>query len=339
MNVLITGGCGFIGSNLVKYLRRARPAYNLVTLDSLTYAGNLENLREFEGDAHHTFIKGDIGNRELVEHVLRTHKIDSVLHLAAESHVDRSILGPEAFVKTNVLGTNVMLEAARAVGLNRFVMVSTDEVYGSLGPTGFFTETTPIAPSSPYSSSKASADLITLAYHHTFKMNVVVTRCSNNYGPFQFPEKLIPLMVVNALSDKQLPVYGAGTNVRDWLHVDDHCAGIVLALEKGKAGEVYNFGGGAERQNIQLVKTILALLKKPESLIKFVTDRPGHDLRYAIDASKAQRELGWKPTFVFEDALAKTVQWYLDNRAWSERVMSGAYRNYYDSQYQARLQS
>ncbi len=339
MNVLVTGGCGFIGSNLVKYLRRHRPNASIVTLDKLTYAGNLENLKELESDPKHTFVKGDIGNRELVEHVLRSHRIDSVLHLAAESHVDRSILGPEAFTIANVVGTNVMLEAARTVGIKRFVMVSTDEVYGSLGPTGFFTETSPVAPSSPYSASKAAADMIALAYEHTFGLDVVVTRCSNNYGPFQFPEKLIPLMVVNALHDKALPVYGAGTNVRDWLHVDDHCAGIVLALEKGKKGEVYNFGGGAERQNIQLVKTILSLLKKPESLIKFVTDRPGHDLRYAIDASKSKRELGWAPAYVFEDALAQTVQWYLDNRSWWERVTSGAYRQYFDSQYKTRLQS
>jgi len=339
MRLLVTGGCGFIGSNLLKYLAKNRPDFQLVTLDKLTYAGNLENLKDLEGNPRHVFIKGDIGNRELVEHVLRTHQIDSILHLAAESHVDRSILGPEAFITTNVLGTNVLLEAARTVGISRFVMVSTDEVYGSLGPTGFFTETTPLAPSSPYSASKTASDLIALAYHHTFKMDVVVTRCSNNYGPYQFPEKLIPLMVVNALHDKQLPVYGAGTNVRDWLHVDDHCSGILLALEKGKQGEVYNFGGGAERQNIQLVKTILSLLKKPESLIKFVTDRPGHDLRYAIDPSKAKRELGWSPTYVFEDALAKTVQWYVENRQWWERVTSGAYRQYFDTQYKARLQS
>ena len=339
MRVLVTGGCGFIGSNLVRYLLAQRADAHLVTLDKLTYAGNLENLKELEANPRHVFVKGDIGNRELVEHVLRTQRIDSILHLAAESHVDRSILGPEAFVTTNVLGTNVLLEAARAVGISRFVMVSTDEVYGSLGPTGYFTETTPLAPSSPYSASKASADLIALAYHHTFGMDVVVTRCSNNYGPYQFPEKLIPLMVVNALADKQLPVYGTGNNVRDWLHVDDHCAGIVLALEIGKKGEVYNFGGGAERQNLVLVKSILGLLGKPESLIKFVTDRLGHDHRYAIDASKSKRELGWAPTHIFEDALGKTVKWYLDNRTWCERVTSGAYRQYFDTQYKARLQS
>ncbi len=338
MNVLVTGGCGFIGSNLVKYLRRERPTWNLVNLDKLTYAGNLENLKELEGDPRHTFVKGDVGNKELVEHLLRTHRIDAVMHLAAESHVDRSILGPEAFTVTNVLGTQTMLEAARTVGIQRFLMVSTDEVYGSLGPTGAFTETTPLDPSSVYSSSKAAADLLTLAYEHTFKMDVVVTRCSNNYGRYQFPEKLIPLMVVNALHDRPLPVYGTGTNVRDWLHVEDHCQALTIALEKGKKGEVYNIGGGAERQNIEIVKLVLSLLGKPESLIKYVTDRPGHDHRYAIDPTKIKRELGWTPKHTFETALADTVKWYVDNRTWWERVTSGAYRTYFDSQYKTRLQ-
>jgi dTDP-glucose 4,6-dehydratase len=259
------------------------------------------------------------------------------MHLAAESHVDRSILGPEAFITANVLGTNVLLEAARHAKLSRFLMVSTDEVYGSLGPTGLFTETTPLDPSSPYSASKASADLIALAYEHTFKLDVVVTRCSNNYGPFQFPEKLIPLMVVNALHDKRLPVYGQGTNVRDWLHVDDHCSALVTALEKGKRGNVYNIGGNSERQNIQIVKLILGLLGKPESLIQYVTDRPGHDLRYAIDATKMRTELGWAPAHTFEKGLQDTVKWFVDHRPWWERVMSGAYKTYFDSQYAARL--
>ena len=339
MNVLVTGGCGFIGSNLVKYLRKNRPGWKLVNLDNLTYAGNLENLRELEGDPNHVFVRGDIGNRELVDYLLRTHRIDAIAHLAAESHVDRSILGPEAFITTNVLGTNVLLEAARHAKLSRFLMVSTDEVYGSLGPTGLFTETTPLDPSSPYSSSKASSDLISLAYAHTFGLDVVVTRCSNNYGPYQFPEKLIPLMVANALNDKPLPVYGDGTNVRDWLHVEDHCAALTLALEKGKKGEVYNIGGNSERQNLQLVKAILSTLGKPESLIKYVTDRPGHDKRYAIDASKIKRELGWAPSFVFEDALKQTVEWYVKNRPWWERILSGAYKSYFDTQYAARLGS
>jgi dTDP-glucose 4,6-dehydratase len=337
MNVMVTGGCGFIGSNLVKWLRKNRPTWRVVNYDKLTYAGNLENFKELENDPNHVFVKGDIGNRELVDHVIRSHKIDAIMHLAAESHVDRSILGPEAFIVTNVLGTNVLLEAARHAKLNRFLMVSTDEVYGSLGPTGFFTETTPLDPSSPYSSSKASADLITLAYEHTFGLDVVVTRCSNNYGPFQFPEKLIPLMVVNALHDRPLPVYGDGTNVRDWLHVDDHCSALVTALEKGKKGGVYNIGGNSERQNIQIVKAILGLVGKPESLIKHVTDRLGHDKRYAIDATKMKTELGWAPSHVFEKALAETVKWYVDNRPWWERVMSGEYKKYFDTQYSARL--
>ncbi|WP_426753013.1 dTDP-glucose 4,6-dehydratase [Myxococcus sp. Y35] len=338
MNVLVTGGCGFIGSNLVKYLRRERPAWTVVNLDKLTYAGNLENLSELEGDPQHVFIRGDIGNRELVEHLMSVHAIDAVMHLAAESHVDRSILGPEVFVTTNVLGTQQLLEASRARGVKRFLMVSTDEVYGSLGPTGAFTETSPLQPSSPYSASKTSADLIALAYHHTFKMDVVVTRCSNNYGRYQFPEKLIPLMVVNALHDKPLPVYGDGGNVRDWLHVEDHCQALLLALEKGRAGEVYNIGGGAERRNIDIVKAILALLGKPESLIQYVKDRPGHDRRYAIDPSKIRAELGWSPAHTFEQGLAETVRWFVDNPAWWERVTSGAYRQYFETQYRTRLQ-
>ena len=337
MNVLVTGGCGFIGSNLVKYLRKNRPQWKIVNFDKLTYAGNLENLTELEGDPQHVFVRGDIGNRELVDHLILKEKIDSIMHLAAESHVDRSILGPEAFIVTNVLGTNVLLEAARHAKLSRFLMVSTDEVYGSLGPTGLFTESTPLDPSSPYSSSKAAADLITLAYERTFGLDVVVTRCSNNYGPYQFPEKLIPLMVANAINDKPLPVYGDGTNVRDWLHVEDHCAALTLALEKGKKGECYNIGGNSERQNIQIVKAILSAVGKPESLIKYVKDRPGHDKRYAIDATKSTRELGWAPTHVFEKALGETVKWYLDHKPWWERILSGAYKTYFDSQYAARL--
>ena len=339
MNVLVTGGCGFIGSNLVKYLRKHRPQWKLVNFDKLTYAGNLENLTDLEHDSQHIFVRGDICNRELVDHVILSHKIDAIMHLAAESHVDRSILGPEAFIVANVLGTNVLLEAARHAKLSRFLMVSTDEVYGSLGPTGLFTEATPLDPSSPYSSSKAAADLITLAYERTFGLDVVVTRCSNNYGPYQFPEKLIPLMVANAINDKPLPVYGDGTNVRDWLHVEDHCAALTLALEKGKKGECYNIGGNSERQNIQIVKAILSAVGKPESLIKYVKDRPGHDKRYAIDASKSKRELGWAPTHVFEQALGETVKWYLDHKPWWERILSGAYKSYFDTQYAARLKA
>jgi dTDP-glucose 4,6-dehydratase len=337
MNVLVTGACGFIGSNLVKYLRAQRPSWRLVSFDKLTYAGNLENLKDLEGDPQHAFVKGDVGNRELLEHVMREHRIDAVMHLAAESHVDRSILGPEAFTVTNVLGTQVLLEASRAVGIKRFLMVSTDEVYGSLGPTGAFTEESPLQPSSPYSASKTAADLLALAYAHTFKLDVVVTRCSNNYGRYQFPEKLIPLMIVNALHDKPLPVYGDGANVRDWLHVEDHCSALTLALEKGKSGQTYNIGGGAEKKNIEIVKGILKRVGKPESLIKYVQDRPGHDRRYAIDPSKTKRELGWSAAHTFEQGLDDTVKWYLDNRTWWERVTSGAYRQYYDSQYKQRL--
>jgi dTDP-glucose 4,6-dehydratase len=337
VNVLITGGCGFIGSNLVKYLRRVRPDWTLVNLDKLTYAGNLENLSELEGDPQHVFVRGDVANRELVEHLMGVHRIDAVMHLAAESHVDRSILGPEAFIQTNVLGTQQLLEASRVRGVKRFLMVSTDEVYGSLGPTGHFTETSPLQPSSPYSASKTSSDLLALAWHHTFGMDVVVTRCSNNYGRYQFPEKLIPLMVVNALHDKPLPVYGDGANVRDWLHVEDHCSALLVALEKGRAGQVYNIGGNSERKNIEIVKAILGLLGKPESLIKFVKDRPGHDRRYAIDATKMRTELGWTPAHTFEQGLQETVRWYVDNPAWWERVMSGAYRQYFETQYRTRL--
>jgi dTDP-glucose 4,6-dehydratase len=337
MNVLVTGGCGFIGSNLVKYLRRVRPDWTLVNLDKLTYAGNLENLKELEGDSKHVFVRGDVANRELVEHLMGVHRIDAVMHLAAESHVDRSIMGPEAFIQANVLGTQQLLEASRVRGIKRFLMVSTDEVYGSLGPTGYFTETSPLQPSSPYSASKTSSDLLALAWHHTFGMDVVVTRCSNNYGRYQFPEKLIPLMVVNALHDKPLPVYGDGANVRDWLHVEDHCSALLAALEKGKAGQVYNIGGNSERKNIEIVKAILGLLNKPESLIKYVKDRPGHDRRYAIDATKMKTELGWTPAHTFEKGLQETVRWYVDNSAWWERVMSGAYRQYFESQYRTRL--
>jgi dTDP-glucose 4,6-dehydratase len=337
MHVLVTGGCGFIGSNLVRFLRSERPDWKVVNVDLLTYAGNLENLADLEGDPGHVFARGDIGNRELMEYLLAEHEIDAVLHLAAESHVDRSILGPELFVRTNVLGTQVLLEACLRRKVRRFVMVSTDEVYGSLGPTGAFTETSPIQPSSPYSASKAAADLLALAFHHTFGLDVVVTRCSNNYGPYQFPEKLIPLMVVNALHDEPLPVYGDGGNVRDWLHVEDHCRALVAVLERGRAGEVYNIGGGAEQRNIDLVKMLLGALGKPESLIRFVKDRPGHDRRYAIDPAKIRSELAWKPQRTFQQGLEATVRWYVDHPDWWKHVKSGAYRQYYETQYRARL--
>jgi len=337
MNILITGGCGFIGSNLVRHLRAERPDWTVVNLDLLTYAGNLENLADLEADRQHVFVRGAIEDRGLVESLLEQHRIDGVLHLAAESHVDRSILGPELFVRTNVLGTQILLEACHRKKISRFVMVSTDEVYGSLGPTGAFTETSPLQPSSPYSASKAAADLLALAFHHTFKLDVVVTRCSNNFGPYQFPEKLIPLMVVNALHDEALPVYGDGGNVRDWLHVEDHCRALLAVLERGRAGEVYNIGGGVEQTNLDLVKMLLGTLGKPESLIRFVQDRPGHDRRYAIDPGKIRRELGWMPQRTFEQGLEATVRWYVDHPEWWKHVKSGAYRQYYETQYRARL--
>jgi dTDP-glucose 4,6-dehydratase len=337
VNVLLTGGCGFIGSNLVKYLRQNRPQWKVINLDKLTYAGNLENLSELEGDPGYLFVQGDVADRELVDQLMRTHQICTVLHLAAESHVDRSILGPELFVHTNVLGTQVLLETSCQAKVKRFVMVSTDEVYGSLGTHGAFTEASPLKPSSPYSASKACSDLMALAYWHTFGLDVVVTRCSNNYGPYQFPEKLIPLMLINALHDEPLPVYGDGKNVRDWLHVQDHCQALMLAVENGRAGEIYNIGGGAERQNLEIVRNILDCLGKPHSLIRFVQDRPGHDRRYAIDAFKAKAELGWSPAHSFEQGLEETIHWYVQNQAWWKNVISGSYRQYYEKQYRARL--
>jgi dTDP-glucose 4,6-dehydratase len=336
MNVLVTGGAGFIGSNLVRLLLAERPGWRVVNLDKLTYAGNAENLADLAGNPRYRFVRGDICDGPLVAELLRSEAIDAVMHLAAESHVDRSILAPAVFIDTNVRGTQVLLEAAREIGVKRFLHVSTDEVYGSLGATGLFTEATPLAPTSPYSASKASSDLLALAYAHTFRLPVVVTRCSNNYGPYQFPEKLIPLMIANAIRDLSLPVYGDGMNVRDWIHVEDHCRGLLAALEKGDDGEVYNFGAASERHNLHIVKQVLALLGKPESLIAFVKDRPGHDRRYAIDATKAQAKLGWAPRHVFEDALAATVRWYVERRPWWERIISGEYLGYYERQYGGR---
>jgi dTDP-glucose 4,6-dehydratase len=333
MNVLITGGSGFIGSNLVRLLVAERPDWRLVNLDKLTYAGNGENLADLDGHPRYRFVRGDIANGELVAEIVRSERIDAVMHLAAESHVDRSILSPAVFIETNVRGTQVLLEAVRELGVKRFLHVSTDEVYGSLGPTGLFTEETPLAPSSPYSASKAASDLLALAHAHTFGLSVVVTRCSNNYGPYQFPEKLIPLMIANALRDLPLPVYGDGKNVRDWIHVEDHCRGLLAALEAGRPGQVYNFGASSERENIAIVRNVLRQLGKPESLVQFVKDRPGHDRRYAIDASKARRELSWAPHHRFEEGLAATVAWYREHRPWWERVISGEYRQYYERQY------
>ncbi|MBD0379703.1 dTDP-glucose 4,6-dehydratase [Paenibacillus sedimenti] len=336
MKLLITGGAGFIGSNFVHYMLNRYPNYELVNLDALTYAGNLENLTEIEGNSKYTFVKGDIANKELVNSLFEK-GIDAVIHFAAESHVDRSILEPDIFVKTNVLGTQVLLETAKKYGVQKFVHVSTDEVYGTLGETGLFTEETPLAPNSPYSASKAGSDLLVRAYHETFGLSVNITRCSNNYGPYQFPEKLVPLIIANALADKPLPVYGDGLNIRDWLYVEDHCSAIDLVLHKGVNGEVYNIGGNNERTNIHIVQTILRELGMPESLIQYVKDRPGHDRRYGIDATKITNELGWKPVHNFETGINETIRWYLDNQAWWKRIQSGEYQQYFAQQYGSRL--
>lgn len=337
MKVLVTGGCGFIGSNLVRHLVTTRPNLTVVNVDNLSYAGNLESLSDLEGEPRHRFVRADICDRERMASLLAEEKVDAVMNLAAESHVDRSIMGPEIFSHTNVGGTATLLEASRNAGVKRFLQVSTDEVYGSLGPTGYFTETTPLCASSPYSASKAGADLLALAYQHTFGMDVLVSRCSNNYGPYQFPEKLIPLMIANALADKPLPVYGDGLNVREWLHVEDHNEALISILERGRSGEVYNIGSGAEQPNIDIVRRILRHLGKPESLIRYVTDRPGHDRRYAIDATKLRTELGWKPRHDFESGLAATIDWYVANQSWWTRITSGAYRDYYERAYRDRI--
>ena len=336
-NILITGGAGFIGSNFVVHILKEYDSYNIINFDALTYAGNLENLNSIEKNPRYKFIKGDICDKVTVEEVFTKEKIDAVVHFAAESHVDRSISGPAIFVQTNVVGTQVLLDVAKLHNVEKFLHVSTDEVYGSLGATGYFTEETPLHPNSPYSASKASSDMLALAYQHTFGFPAVVTRCSNNYGPYQFPEKLIPLMIANALNNKPLPVYGDGLNVRDWLFVGDHCAALDVVLHKGKSGEVYNIGGNNEKKNIEIVKLILQELKKPETLINYVKDRPGHDRRYAIDAAKIKNELEWEPAYTFEKGIAETIQWYLRNKQWWERILTGEYLKYYDQQYAERL--
>jgi len=333
-SILVTGGAGFIGSNFVQLLLRERSSWQVVNLDALTYAGNLENLKDIERDPRHVFVQGDICEPADVARAFAACSAPvSVVHFAAESHVDRSIQSGLPFVKTNVLGTQVLLDESRARKVERFLHVSTDEVYGSLGQSGLFSEETPLAPNSPYSASKAASDLLVRAAFHTHGFPGLITRCSNNYGPYQFPEKLIPLMIANASEDKELPVYGDGMNVRDWLFVEDHCEALLAVLERGAAGEVYNIGGNNEYPNLAIVKLILATLGKPESLIRFVKDRPGHDRRYAIDASKIGRELGWQPRFRFEQALPRTIQWYQSHLDWLQRVRSGAYRDYYARQY------
>jgi dTDP-glucose 4,6-dehydratase len=335
-NILVTGGAGFIGSNFINYILTKRDDVFIVNLDKLTYAGNLENLINSETKPNYTFIKGDIVNDELVKNVFERFNITHVINFAAESHVDRSILGSEIFFRTNVLGTNVLLENAKRFGVEKFIQISTDEVYGSLGIDGLFEESTPLNPNSPYAASKASADLMALAFHRTYGVPVVITRCSNNYGPYQFPEKLIPLMIINALNDKKLPVYGDGMNVRDWIYVLDHNSAVEIVFEKGKIGEVYNVGAGNEMPNIEIVKLILNHLGKSEELIQFVKDRPGHDRRYAINSGKIQKELGWKPSYNFEEAISLTVQWYLENKYWWDRIITGEYQKYYQLQYTNR---
>jgi len=335
MKVLVTGGAGFIGSNYVLYMLNNYPSYQIINFDALTYAGNLENLQAIEKNPQYSFVKGNIRDKSLVEQTFQK-GVDVVVNFAAESHVDRSISDPGIFVETNVVGTQILLEAARKHRVSKFVQVSTDEVYGSLGATGLFSELTPLAPNSPYSASKAGADLLVRAYHETYGLPINITRCSNNYGPYQFPEKLIPLMISNALSDKGLPVYGDGLNIRDWLYVEDHCNAIDLVLHHGINGEVYNIGGNNERTNLQIVGFILAELNKPQSLIRHVGDRLGHDRRYGIDATKITEQLGWQPQYPFEKGMLLTIQWYLQNQSWWKRIQSGDYKTYYAKQYGIR---
>jgi dTDP-glucose 4,6-dehydratase len=333
--ILVTGGAGFIGSNYVRRHLATHPADRLLNVDLLTYAGNLENLRDVEGDARYRFVRADIADPAALEAAL-PESVDAIVHFAAESHVDRSIEDAAAFLRTNVAGTQVLLDLARRRRVQRFVHVSTDEVYGSLGDEGAFSEETPLAPNSPYAASKAASDMLVRAAHHTHGLPVITTRCSNNYGPYQFPEKLIPLMISNALEDRALPVYGDGLNVRDWIHVEDHCAAVDLALEKGRPGAVYNVGARSEKRNIDVVKTILRALGKPESMIQYVTDRKGHDRRYAIDSTLAENELGFRPSMSFEDGIARTIEWYRKNDAWWRRIKSGEYRDYYERMYGKR---
>jgi len=333
---LVTGGAGFIGSNFVRMVLSEYKDCFVVNLDKLTYAGNLENLAGFENHPSHKFIKGDICDGALIEKIIEQYQVDTIINFAAESHVDRSITGPKVFIQTNVTGTLTLLEAARDKKLERFIQVSTDEVYGSLGPEGKFTEQTPLSPNSPYSSSKAAADHLVKAFGHTWGVKYNITRCSNNYGPYQLPEKLIPLMINNALSDKELPVYGDGLYVRDWLYVYDHCTAIWKVLTEAPPGEVYNIGGCNEKTNLEVIDLILERLGKPKSLIKHVTDRPGHDRRYAIDASKIIKDLNWRPSVSFEQGINRTIDWYLQSQKWLANVVSGEYQKYYDSMYSNR---
>ncbi len=345
--ILVTGGAGFIGSNFVKLMLHRHSDYKIINIDALTYAGNLENLKDVSDNANYTFIKVDIRNRVKIEEIFNTYEIDTVVNFAAESHVDRSIVEPEIFLTTNIMGTQVLLDVAKKhwkINPNdkyckeykegvKFLQISTDEVYGALGETGMFVETMPLMPNSPYSASKASADMIVRAYHETFGMPINITRCSNNYGPYQFPEKLIPLMINNCLKEENLPVYGDGMQIRDWLHVSDHCVAIDTVLHNGVIGEVYNVGGNNEKANIEIVKLIIKTIGKSESLIKYVKDRPGHDRRYAIDNTKITTQLGWKPQYTFEQGMKETIEWYLNNTEWIETIVSGDYTKYYEKMY------
>ena len=338
-NILVTGGAGFIGSNFIKYALQ-NTGFNLVNFDKLTYAGNLENLTDIEFNDRYKFVKGDICEKDEVEKAVHENEIDTIINFAAESHVDRSILGAKEFINTNVMGTHVLLEVLKDHKLEKYLQVSTDEVYGSLPEDKkeiLFTESTPITTNSPYSASKASADLLCNAFHHTFGLPILITRCSNNYGPYQFPEKLIPLMIAKTLNGEKLPVYGDGKNVRDWLYVEDHCSAIIKVLSDGKSGEVYNIGGNNEWYNIDIVKLILNKLGKTDEMIQYVKDRPGHDRRYAIDSSKIADELGWKPAYDFEKGITLTVEWYLKNEEWWKKVMSGEYQKYYSENYRDKI--
>jgi len=335
-NILVTGGAGFIGSNFVRMVLSEHKDYFIVNLDKLTYAGNLENLSDFLDRSNHRFIKGDICDGSRIEKIIEKYNIDAIINFAAESHVDRSITGPKIFIETNIKGTLTLLEAARKKQINRFIQISTDEVYGSLGPEGKFTEQTPLTPNSPYSVTKAAADLLVQSFSHTWGLKYNITRCSNNYGQYQFPEKMIPLMINNALNDKELPVYGDGLYIRDWLYVYDHCTAVWKVLTQSPPNEVYNIGGCTEKTNLEVINHILERLKKPKSLIKHVTDRPGHDRRYAIDAGRIMKQLSWKPSVTFEDGLNKTIDWYLQNQDWLRNVVSGDYQKYYEQMYSNR---
>lgn len=334
--ILVTGGAGFIGSNFVRWVLGEQPDCLIVNLDNLTYAGNLENLEGFLKNPNHIFVKADINDGKTVEELIDKHKIQTIINFAAESHVDRSITSPKIFIATNVAGTLTLLQAACDKKIERFIQISTDEVYGELGPTGKFTEETPLSPNSPYSASKAAADLLVKAFGHTWGLNYNITRCSNNYGPYQFPEKMLPLMLNNALNDKPLPVYGDGLNVRDWIYVEDHCKAVWKVLTDGKNGEIYNIGSSNEKTNLEVVKTILKAVGKPDSLITFVKDRPGHDRRYAIDSSKINNQLGWQADTKFEQGIKNTIDWYLQNKKWLADVTSGHYQQYYQQMYADR---